>query len=100
MMPMVLRVANLQKAYLAADEIVGVLHGVNLDIASGESVALIGESGSGKSTLLHLIAGLDRVDNGEIWLENTLVSAMTDNQLSEFPPRSSGITLQQLNLMP
>jgi putative ABC transport system ATP-binding protein len=100
MMPMILRVSNLQKAYLAADEIVGVLHGVNLDIASGESVALIGESGSGKSTLLHLIAGLDSVDGGEIWLENTLLSAMTDSQLADIRRASIGLIFQQFNLIP
>jgi putative ABC transport system ATP-binding protein len=100
MMPMVLKVSNLQKAYRAADEIVGVLHSVNLDIASGESVALIGESGSGKSTLLHLIAGLDRVDGGEIWLENTLLNAMTDGQLADVRRASIGLIFQQFNLIP
>lgn len=100
MMPMVLKVSNLQKAYRAAEEIVGVLHGVNLDIASGESVALIGESGSGKSTLLHLIAGLDRVDDGEIRLEDTLLSAMTDGQLADVRRASIGLIFQQFNLIP
>ncbi len=65
---MVLKVLRVEKIYRAADETVSVLRGVDLSIASGESVALTGESGSGKSTLLHLIAGLDRVDGGEIWL--------------------------------
>ena len=71
-----LSVRDLTKTYRSAGEQVAVLRGVDLDVAAGESVALTGESGSGKSTLLHLIAGLDRADSGEIWLDDACVSAI------------------------
>ncbi len=97
---MVLRILGVEKVYRTADETVRVLRGVDLSIASGESVALTGESGSGKSTLLHLIAGLDRVDGGEIWLEDALLSAMSDSQLADVRRKSIGLIFQQFNLIP
>lgn len=48
-----------------------MLQGVNLSLARGSSLALMGESGSGKSTLLHLVAGLDRADSGRILIDGT-----------------------------
>ncbi|HEY0220240.1 MAG TPA: ABC transporter ATP-binding protein [Afipia sp.] len=97
---MVLRILGVKKTYRNGDEIVSVLHGVDLSVASGESVALTGESGSGKSTLLHLIAGLDRVDRGEIWLEDELLSEMSDGQLANIRRESIGLIFQQFNLIP
>ena len=69
-----LTVQNLTKSYRSSEEQLAVLRGVDLELAAGESVALTGESGSGKSTLLHLIAGLDKADSGEIWLDGAQVS--------------------------
>ncbi|HEY0234856.1 MAG TPA: ABC transporter ATP-binding protein [Afipia sp.] len=97
---MVLRILGVKKTYRAADETVNVLRGVDLSLATGESVALTGESGSGKSTLLHLIAGLDRVDGGEIWLEEACLSAMNDSQLADVRRQSVGLIFQQFNLIP
>lgn len=97
---MVLRVLGVEKAYRAAGETVSVLRGADLSIASGESVALTGESGSGKSTLLHLIAGLDRVDGGEIWLEESSITAMNDAQLADIRRERVSLIFQQFNLIP
>ncbi|RTL49537.1 MAG: ABC transporter ATP-binding protein [Bradyrhizobiaceae bacterium] len=97
---MVLRVQGVQKAYRTAGETVLVLCGADLSMTSGESVALTGESGSGKSTLLHLIAGLDRLDAGEIWLEDSLISAMSDRQLAGIRQGRIGLVFQQFNLVP
>jgi putative ABC transport system ATP-binding protein len=96
----VLSVRNLTKTYRSAGEQVAVLRGVNLDIATGERVALTGESGSGKSTLLHLIAGLDRADGGEIKLDGTAVSQLTDAGRAALRRDRLGLVFQQFNLIP
>ena len=98
--PIVLSVRNLTKTYRSAGEQVAVLRGVNLDISAGERVALTGESGSGKSTLLHLIAGLDRADGGEIKLDGTPVSELTDAGRAALRRDRLGLVFQQFNLIP
>jgi putative ABC transport system ATP-binding protein len=96
----VLRVRNLTKTYRTASETVAVLRGVNLDVASGERVALTGESGSGKSTLLHLIAGLDSADGGEIILQDACVTALNDAARAMLRRDQLGLVFQQFNLIP
>jgi putative ABC transport system ATP-binding protein len=98
--PVVLDVTGLTKSYRAAGEEIAVLRGVNLAVRAGESVALTGESGSGKSTLLHLIAGLDAADNGEIRLDNALVSELSDAGRAELRRDRLGLVFQQFNLIP
>lgn len=97
---MLLRILGVEKNYRTAGETVSVLRGVDLSVSAGESVALTGESGSGKSTLLHLIAGLDRVDGGEIRLEELLVTTMSDAQLADIRRERVGLIFQQFNLIP
>ncbi|MBU6463446.1 MAG: ABC transporter ATP-binding protein [Bradyrhizobium sp.] len=96
----VLSVRNLTKTYRSAGEQVAVLRGVNLDIATGERVALAGESGSGKSTLLHLIAGLDRVDGGEIRLAGASIGELSDSGRAALRRDQLGLVFQQFNLIP
>jgi putative ABC transport system ATP-binding protein len=98
--PIVLSVRNLAKTYRAAGEQIAVLRGVNLSVAAGERVALSGESGSGKSTLLHLIAGLDRPDGGQITLDGTSVSDLTDAGRAALRRDRLGLVFQQFNLIP
>src|SRR5499427_8528430 len=95
-----LRVRNLTKTYRTAGETIAVLRGVDLDVARGERVALTGESGSGKSTLLHLIAGLDAADGGEIRLEDTSVTALSDAGRAALRRDRLGLVFQQYNLVP
>jgi putative ABC transport system ATP-binding protein len=95
-----LSVRNLIKTYRTADDQVEVLRGVNLDVAAGERVALSGESGSGKSTLLHLIAGLDKADDGEIRLDGVLVSELSDEGRAAMRRDRLGLIFQQYNLIP
>ncbi|MCP1911878.1 putative ABC transport system ATP-binding protein [Bradyrhizobium elkanii] len=95
-----LRVTGLTKSYRSAGEDVAVLRGVDLAVATGESVALSGESGSGKSTLLHLIAGLDAADSGEIALADTVVSHLSDAGRAELRRNRLGLVFQQFNLIP
>nr|WP_165445890.1 ABC transporter ATP-binding protein [Bradyrhizobium uaiense] len=88
------------KSYRSAGEDVAVLRGVDLTVATGESVALSGESGSGKSTLLHLIAGLDAADSGEIALADLIVSGLNDAGRAELRRDRLGLVFQQFNLIP
>jgi putative ABC transport system ATP-binding protein len=96
----VLSVRNLTKTYRTAGEQIVVLRGVNLGIAAGERVALTGESGSGKSTLLHLVAGLDRPDGGEIRLDGTSLSGLSDAGRAALRRDRLGLVFQQFNLIP
>lgn len=96
----VLSVRSLTKTYRSAGEQVVVLRGVNLNIAAGERVALTGESGSGKSTLLHLIAGLDRADDGEIELAGASVGDLSDAGRAALRRDRLGLVFQQFNLIP
>ncbi|HEY4204128.1 MAG TPA: ABC transporter ATP-binding protein [Xanthobacteraceae bacterium] len=95
-----LRVVNLTKSYRSGQDVLTVLRGVDLSVASGESVALTGESGSGKSTLLHLIAGLDEVDNGEVWIGDAPVSGFSDSARAKLRRLQLGLVFQQFNLVP
>ena len=96
----VLSVQNLTKTYRTASETIAVLRGVNLEVARGERVALTGESGSGKSTLLHLIAGLDSADSGEIRLDETSVTALSDAGRAALRRDRLGLVFQLFNLIP
>src|ERR1700709_2723774 len=95
-----LSIRKLTKSYRSAGEQVAVLRGVDLDVAAGESLALTGESGSGKSTLLHLIAGLDQADSGEIRLDDTPISDLTDAGRAAMRRDRLGVVFQQFNLIP
>lgn len=95
-----LTIRNLTKSYRTSEEQLAVLRGVDLALAAGESVALTGESGSGKSTLLHLIAGLDKADSGEVWLDGALVSDLSDSDRAAMRRDRLGLVFQQFNLIP
>jgi putative ABC transport system ATP-binding protein len=95
-----LSVRNLSKSYRTSGERIKVLRGVDFTLCTGESVALTGESGSGKSTLLHVIAGLDSADEGEVWLDGSLVSEMSDSERASMRRDRLGLVFQQFNLIP
>jgi lipoprotein-releasing system ATP-binding protein len=73
---------------------------LNLDVASGEMVAIIGESGAGKSTLLHLLAALDAPTAGEVWCASTHVTALSAAEASAFRNREIGYVWQFHYLLP
>ncbi len=77
-----------------------VLRGVDLDLAPGEYVAVMGESGVGKSTLLNLIAGLDRPDAGTIGFEGADLLGMDDDARTRLRRRSMGFVFQAFHVLP
>jgi putative ABC transport system ATP-binding protein len=81
-------------------EIVRALRGVDVGIHRNEYVAIMGPSGSGKSTLMNLIGCLDTPSQGEYWLNGTLVSKMSDDQLARVRNREIGFVFQTFNLLP
>jgi putative ABC transport system ATP-binding protein len=94
------RVTDLSKSYQRGREPVPVLSGLNLEIARGDYVALMGPSGSGKSTLLNLIGGLDRPSSGSIEVDGLRIDGLSDRELAHWRSRSIGFIFQLYNLLP
>jgi len=97
---MLLEVENLSKSYVDASGPVKVLDGLSLKMDRAETLALTGESGSGKSTLLHLIGGLDTADDGQIRLDGTEMTELSDTGRAAMRGGTVGIVFQQFNLIP
>ncbi|MCB2068788.1 MAG: ABC transporter ATP-binding protein [Ottowia sp.] len=87
------------KRYAQPEGEVTVLGGVDLAIAAGEAVALLGESGSGKSTLLHLAAGLDAPDAGRITVGGQTLAALDDRALAALRRGTVSLVFQQFHLI-
>ncbi len=77
-----------------------VLHGVDLEIAEGESVAILGQSGSGKTTLLSLLAGLEPPDRGQVTFAGSDLAALGPDAMARLRGRSMGIIFQEYHLVP
>ena len=90
----------LRKTYAQGDLNVPVLNGVNLDVAYGERIAIVGASGSGKSTLLNLIGGLDRPTRGSVKVAGQNLSDLSDRWLAGWRARHIGFVFQLYNLLP
>jgi len=79
---------------------VHVLKKMSLTVAAGESVGIVGPSGSGKSTLLMVLAGLERIDSGEIFISGNPLHTMSEDQVADFRGRNIGIVFQSFHLIP
>ncbi len=91
---------GIKREYDMGGEIVRALRGVDVVIGRNEYVAIMGPSGSGKSTLMNLIGCLDTPTAGEYWLNGTLVSSMSDDQLARIRNKEIGFVFQTFNLLP
>ena len=94
------RARGVVKAYSVGRARTPVLDGVDLDVASGELVAIVGRSGSGKSTLLHLFGGLDRPDAGSIEVAGVRLERENDRGLTDIRRRHVGFVFQAFHLLP
>lgn len=96
----ILKIENLKKMYGKGENLVNAVDDVSFSIERGEFIAVVGPSGSGKSTLLHLIGGVDRPNNGKIYIEGTDISNYNSKELALFRRRKVGIVYQFYNLIP
>ncbi|MCC7547086.1 MAG: ABC transporter ATP-binding protein [Burkholderiales bacterium] len=94
-----LRIRNLSKSYQGA-RVRAVLRNVELDLAAGDYVSIMGESGSGKSTLLNLIAGLDVPDEGEIAVDGVALGGLSDDALTRLRRERMGFVFQAFHVLP
>jgi len=95
-----LEVSDLYKSFSTSAGKVEVLKGINLKVAEGETIALVGASGAGKTTLLHLMGTLDRPTSGKVLFGDNDVFQMGDMALASFRNRSIGFVFQSHHLLP
>ena len=99
-MTTVLEARKLTKEYRGGGETVCALRGIDLTVEQGQFIAVMGASGSGKSTLLHLMGGLDLPTSGQLLVEGSDISRMSDRARTLFRRRRVGIIFQAFNLLP
>jgi putative ABC transport system ATP-binding protein len=91
---------ELVRRYGEGDTAVEALRGVDIEVRSGELVAVMGPSGSGKSTLMHILAGLDKPTSGTVMIAGTEITRLDDSQLTKLRRRHIGFVFQFFNLLP
>lgn len=99
-MEVVIDAHNITKVYNAKSIPVNAVNGVHLHIERGEFTALVGPSGSGKTTLLNIIGGLDHPSTGQVIINGTDITNMSDNKLIDFRLNNIGFVFQSYNLIP
>jgi putative ABC transport system ATP-binding protein len=95
----VLRTRGLEKEYGRGAGLVRALDGVELEVVSGETLAVMGPSGCGKSTLLHLLGGLERPSAGEVWLAGRRIDQLSEKALARLRRGAIGFVFQAFHLM-
>ena len=91
---------DLTRVYGEGETAVEALRGVDIDVRSGELVAVMGPSGSGKSTLMHILAGLDKPTSGTVMIAGTEITRLDDSQLTLLRRQHIGFVFQFFNLLP
>jgi ABC-type lipoprotein export system ATPase subunit len=95
----VVRARGLRKEYGKQEGLVRAIDGVDLDVAAGETLAVMGPSGCGKSTLLHLLGALDRPNAGEVWLAGRRIDKLSERALARLRRDGIGFVFQAFHLM-
>jgi len=94
-----IRAVDLSKVYRSGESNLVIFEGLNLEVAEGEQVALVGESGTGKSTLLHLLGGLDTPTKGAIYFGQNNICRLPADELAKFRNRELGFVWQIQSLL-
>ncbi len=95
---MIIKLKDVNKTYPGAVPL-HVLKGIDLEIAKGELVSIMGASGSGKSTLLNILGILDNYDSGEYYLDGVLIKNLSENKAAELRNKMIGFVFQSFNLI-
>ncbi|GAB1820071.1 ABC transporter ATP-binding protein [Herbidospora sp. RD11066] len=95
----VLQVRGLAKRHGQKQSLVRAVDGVDLDVPAGQTLAVMGPSGCGKSTLLHLLGGLERPSDGEVWLAGERIDTASERALARLRRRSVGFVFQAFHLV-
>jgi putative ABC transport system ATP-binding protein len=95
-----IRIRGLSKGYRRGGQVIPVLLDLDMDVAAGEFVALMGPSGSGKSTLLNLIAGIDKPSAGTIEIGGVDIADLSEGELADWRAANVGFVFQFYNLLP
>ncbi len=91
---------NVEKVFQSKAGPFKALRGVDLQVAAGEFVAVVGPSGSGKSTLINMITGIDRPTTGEVYVAGERLTEMSENQVAKWRGRNVGVVFQFFQLLP
>jgi putative ABC transport system ATP-binding protein len=96
----IIKTESLTKVYGKGEMAVVAVDHVNMQVESGEFLAIMGPSGCGKSTLLYLLGGLDRPTEGQVWIDGESLADLSDNALTKLRRRNIGFIFQFYNLIP
>ncbi|HLX56350.1 MAG TPA: ABC transporter ATP-binding protein [Ktedonobacteraceae bacterium] len=96
----IIQARNVKKIYRSGQLRVEALRSIDMEVAGGEMVAIMGPSGCGKTTLLNCLAGLDTIDEGDIFIQGDNLRDLTDNQRTTYRARHMGFIFQDFNLLP
>jgi len=94
MSDILVKTQNIVKNYVSGAETLYILKGINLQIDEGMSLAITGQSGSGKSTLLNIIGGLDRADEGSVFIGDDEITSLSEKEMSEYRSKKIGFIFQ------
>lgn len=94
------RTEGVTRVYQEDSVPVHALRGIDMEVTEGEFISIVGPSGSGKSTLLHVIGGLDRPSDGDIWIEQTALGSLKESELTSLRLFKLGFVFQAYNLIP
>ena len=96
---MIIKTENIIKTYQTGSQIVSALNGIDLEVEKGEFISVMGPSGSGKTTLMNIIGCLDTPTNGKYFLNDKLVSDLTDDELAAIRNKEIGFVFQSFHLL-